>query len=89
MVQQRIELTPEKALVHLDEVAAKYQGSRDDHRILSGSLQLLQNVVSEWRAMKDAVAASEKAKAETDVRKKVVEAVRGNGSNESKKELRL
>jgi hypothetical protein len=49
-----VELSPEKAIDHLDGVAKKYQGTRDDHFILSASVQIIRNVISEWRAMQDA-----------------------------------
>lgn len=43
-------LTPEKALEQLDGIAAKYQGTREDHKILSACSSVLQDVIQKWRA---------------------------------------
>lgn len=65
---QRITITPEKALEHLDEIAAKYQGTRDDHTVLSTSVAILQQVVAQWRKFSEEKVKGEKAKeAETAV----------------------
>ena len=46
-----MQLTPEEALKHLDGVASKYQGTRDDHAVLQFSTQLLRNIVVQYREL--------------------------------------
>jgi hypothetical protein len=65
---QRITITPEQALEHLDGVAGKYQGTRDDHNLLSASISLLQQVVAQWRKLSE-----EKIAEEEEVREPPVE----------------
>lgn len=44
-----MQLAPEKALDSLDEVAAKYHGTRADHNILSASIAVLREIIVQWR----------------------------------------
>lgn len=59
MNQGQMRITPETALEHIDNVCAKFEGTRTDHAILQASIQLLANVVKEhkqWRDERDAEA---------------------------------
>jgi hypothetical protein len=42
-----IKITPESALGYVDEVVAKYEGTRDDHRVLLASMNLLRQIVAD------------------------------------------
>ncbi len=46
---KQIKLTPENALGFIDGVIAKFQGTRDDHRVLDAALQMLGGIVREHR----------------------------------------
>jgi hypothetical protein len=46
-------LTPEVALNFLDQVAAKFQGTRTDHHALEASMALLKSIVVEWQQTKE------------------------------------
>lgn len=59
------QLSPEDALKHLDDVASKYQGTRQDHALLQFSSQILRATISEWRALKEKEILFERAQAET------------------------
>lgn len=52
MNQRRIEA--EEAIRILDEVASSKPGSRQDHAVFQGCVELLVNVVKEWRTLKAA-----------------------------------
>lgn len=43
-------ITPEDAIKHLNEVAEKFHGTRQDHAVLSASVAILTKVIEEWRA---------------------------------------
>jgi hypothetical protein len=49
----KITVTPDTAYGYLDGVVAKYQGTRDDHRVLDLSLKLMAQVIHEWKMYKD------------------------------------
>lgn len=47
------ELTPEAALKNLDNLAAGAQGNRDFHMVMSMSVAVLQQVITEWQQLKE------------------------------------
>jgi len=59
-------LPPEKALEHLDGIAAKYHGTRSDHSLLSSCVSVLRDVVMQWRTL------LEEKKKEKEVKQKPV-----------------
>lgn len=61
-----VKITPESAIDHVDEIAAKYHGTRDDHKVLEASIGLLRKVIGDWRLFQQAKAAGLMAKAKDD-----------------------
>ena len=45
-------LTPEQALAHLDEVAQKFSGTRQDHVVLQASVQTLAAALTELQTLR-------------------------------------
>ena len=50
--KQSIKINPETALGYVDGALVKYQGTRDDHKVLEASMALLKNIVIEWQSLK-------------------------------------
>jgi len=64
-------ISPEKALEHLDGIASKYQGTRDDHTVLSSSIVILKEVILQWRKLAEEKKLQESREAKPEAKPEV------------------
>lgn len=46
-----MKISPEEALKYLDTVVSKSSGTREDHEVLKASVQILTQIIVEWRSL--------------------------------------